>query len=55
MDYCTAGVPQYFNNIGSLKNNGFEIELNTTNINKKDFKWTTALQVFLSISIILVV
>ncbi len=37
-----AGVPQYFNNIGSLKNNGFEIELNTTNINKKDFKWTTA-------------
>jgi TonB-linked SusC/RagA family outer membrane protein len=37
-----AGVPQYFNNIGSLKNNGFEIELNTTNISKKDFKWTTA-------------
>lgn len=37
-----AGVPQYFNNIGSLKNNGFEIELNTTNISKKDFKWTTS-------------
>jgi len=37
-----AGVPQYFNNIGSLQNNGFEIELSTVNIQKKDFKWTTS-------------
>lgn len=37
-----AGVPQYFNNIGSLKNSGFEIEINTNNIVKKDFRWTTA-------------
>ena len=38
-----AGVPQYFNNIGSLKNNGIELELSTVNITKKDFKWTTSL------------
>ena len=38
-----AGVPQYFNNIGSLKNRGIELELSTINISKKDFKWTTSL------------
>ncbi len=37
-----AGVPQYFNNIGSLQNNGVEIELSTVNIQKKDFRWTTS-------------
>ena len=37
-----AGVPQYYNNIGSLQNNGIEIELSTVNIQKKDFKWTTS-------------
>lgn len=38
-----AGVPQYFNNIGSLKNNGIELELSSVNIQKKDFRWTTSL------------
>jgi TonB-linked SusC/RagA family outer membrane protein len=37
-----AGVPQYFNNIGSLKNIGIELELSTINIVKKNFKWTTS-------------
>lgn len=37
-----AGVPQYFNNIGSLKNVGLEFELSTVNVEKKNFKWTTA-------------
>ncbi len=37
-----AGVPQYFNNVGSLKNVGVEIELSTVNVVNKNFKWTTA-------------
>jgi TonB-linked SusC/RagA family outer membrane protein len=38
-----TGVPFYNNNIGSLKNNGLEIELNTVNIDKRNFKWTTSI------------
>ena len=37
-----TGVPQYWNNIGSLKNNGIELELTTRNITNKDFRWTTS-------------
>jgi TonB-linked SusC/RagA family outer membrane protein len=37
-----AGVPQYFNNIGSIKNIGIELELSTVNIVNKNFKWTTS-------------
>ena len=37
-----TGVPYFWNNIGSLKNTGIEIELTTTNISKKSFKWTTS-------------
>lgn len=37
-----TGVPQYWNNIGSLQNRGIEFEITTTNIKKKDFKWTTS-------------
>ena len=36
-----SGVPLSWNNIGSLRNRGFEIELNTTNL-KGDFKWSTS-------------
>lgn len=28
-------------NVGSLENKGFELSLNTTNISRKDFKWTS--------------
>ena len=36
-----SGVPQFWNNIGRLQNRGIEIELTTTNMRRKDFKWTT--------------
>ena len=32
-----TGVPQFWNNLGSLQNKGFEIELSTKNIQKKNF------------------
>jgi TonB-linked SusC/RagA family outer membrane protein len=38
-----TGVPFFFNNIGSLRNRGIEIELSTTNISNKNFKWSTSL------------
>lgn len=37
-----TGVPQFWNNLGSLENKGFEIELSTKNIQRKDFSWTTS-------------
>jgi TonB-dependent starch-binding outer membrane protein SusC len=37
-----TGVPQTWNNIGSLQNNGVELEVTTHNIKTKNFKWTTS-------------
>jgi TonB-linked SusC/RagA family outer membrane protein len=37
-----VGVPNVWNNIGSLQNRGVEFELTTNNIRRKDFKWTTS-------------
>ena len=37
-----TGVPQFWNNIGSLRNTGFELELTTRNIQNKNFKWSTS-------------
>ncbi|MEI8058761.1 MAG: SusC/RagA family TonB-linked outer membrane protein, partial [Ferruginibacter sp.] len=37
-----TGVSQYWNNLGSLQNNGFELELNSINIKRKDYGWTTS-------------
>ncbi|MEO6612240.1 MAG: TonB-dependent receptor [Chitinophagaceae bacterium] len=37
-----SGAPFSWNNIGSLKNNGIELEISTTNIRNKNFKWTTS-------------
>lgn len=37
-----TGVPQYWNNIGRLRNRGIEFELTTNNIRKKDLRWTTS-------------
>jgi len=37
-----TGLQQYWNNLGSLRNKGIEIELNTKNIQRKNFKWTTS-------------
>lgn len=36
-----TGAPTTVNNIGSMKNNGVELELTTNNIRKKDFRWST--------------
>ncbi len=36
------GVPQTWNNIGSLQNDGVELEISSNNIVKKNFKWTTS-------------
>ena len=37
-----TGVPLTWNNIGSIKNNGMELEITSNNIRNKDFKWTTS-------------
>lgn len=37
-----TGMPTTWNNIGRMRNNGFEIELNTQNIRKRNFKWSTS-------------
>jgi TonB-linked SusC/RagA family outer membrane protein len=37
-----SGVPLSWNNIGSLRNRGFEIELTSTNFKTTNFKWTTS-------------
>ena len=36
-----TGVPQTWNNIGSLQNRGIEFELNTNNVRTSTFQWTT--------------
>ncbi len=37
-----TGVPQFWNNIGSLRNTGVELELTTKNIQTKNFRWSTS-------------
>ncbi len=37
-----SGVPVNWNNIGSLQNRGIELEINTVNVQKSNFKWTTS-------------
>lgn len=36
-----TGVPQFWNNIGSLENKGMELEITTKNVTNKDFSWVT--------------
>lgn len=38
----SGGFPNIDENIGSLKNSGFEVTLNTRNISKKNFTWETS-------------
>jgi TonB-dependent starch-binding outer membrane protein SusC len=38
-----SGVPLTWNNIGRLQNRGIEFEITTNNIRRKDFKWSTSL------------
>ena len=37
-----TGVAQTWNNIGSLRNNGFEFEVTSNNYKRKNFTWTTS-------------
>ena len=37
-----TGVPQFWNNLGSLENKGFELEVTSKNIQKDNFSWTTS-------------
>jgi TonB-dependent starch-binding outer membrane protein SusC len=37
-----SGVKSMTDNIGSVRNKGIEISLNTVNINARDFQWTTS-------------
>ena len=37
----TNGLESYLMNIGEVKNRGFELELNSTNVQTKDFLWNT--------------
>lgn len=39
----TSGFASWLVNIGSMKNTGFELVLNSTNISNRDFRWTTNL------------
>src|SRR5436190_173259 len=40
-----TGTQSTINNIGKLQNDGIEVELTTNNIRKKDFRWTTSLNI----------
>jgi TonB-linked SusC/RagA family outer membrane protein len=41
----STGYSYQFQNIGSIRNRGFEFVLNTQNIRGKDFRWTTDLNI----------
>lgn len=41
----SSGYTNAMKNIGKVRNNGLEITLNTVNINKKDFKWTSSFNI----------
>jgi len=48
-----TGVPLSWNNIGSLKNTGIELDLSTVNITTSNFKWTTSANISHSENVIL--
>ncbi len=39
---AATGFTSFLSNIGKVRNNGWEFELNTTNITTKDFQWRTS-------------
>lgn len=41
----TTGFSSYLMNIGQVKNKGFELEINSTNIQTKNFSWNTAFNI----------
>lgn len=49
----STGYTYQFQNIGSIRNRGWEFVLNTVNINTKDFRWSTDLNIALNRSKVL--
>jgi TonB-linked SusC/RagA family outer membrane protein len=41
-----GSTTRVYNNVGKVRNRGLDIQLQTTNINKKNFKWTTNANIF---------
>lgn len=41
----TTGFPSVTQNIGEIQNKGIDLELNTVNFSKKNFDWTTSLNI----------
>lgn len=39
---AASGFTSFLTNVGKVRNNGWEFELNTTNITTKDFQWRTS-------------
>ena len=48
-----SGFSSYWSNIGSIENKGLEFTLNTVNIDKRSFKWNSALNIALNRSKVL--
>ena len=42
---ATSGYTSYIANVGEIQNKGIEFSLNTSNINNKNFKWTTSFNI----------
>lgn len=40
---ATLGVEKYWDNVGSIRNRGFELEFTSHNIDNKNFRWSTTL------------
>lgn len=40
-----SGSDSYWNNNGTIRNSGIEVEFNSTNINKKNFSWNTSFNI----------
>lgn len=41
----STGFPSFWDNVGEVMNNGLEFTINSTNIKKKDFSWSTSFNI----------
>ena len=41
----STGYTSILTNVGEVKNSGIELQINSTNINAKDFRWTTSFNI----------
>ena len=44
--YAAVGLVSKLTNVGHFRNRGFEIDIISNNINKKDFRWTSSLNLY---------